>query len=378
MKIVQKSALTILLCVQLIAGCQQDAAVAAQTANSIRIDHYVSHVSSVPAMSGFVAQLYVRERQVTDTLASNAGNGQVVLFVHGAGTPAEVAFDVPVPSFSWMEYLAQQGFGVFAMDMTGYGRSTRPLIMNDQCNLSAEQQQELFDESCSPSYSFAATTMASDWDDIDAVVMYLQKLRGVEKVHLVGWSQGGPRAAGYAALHPDKVANIVLLAPAYSRTLPATADQAAIAGTAMTKQSREDFFGNWDRQSSCTDQYDAQVAEVIWQDMLASDPVGASWGSGVRRAPRTPTFGWTTQEVSATQTPIMMVIGKLDGQVNPQAVSDFYDDLGSSQKVLLEMPCASHNAMWEKDAQQLYEASLQWLLNTSYSGSSSGKFVLEK
>ena len=30
----------------------------------------------------------------------------VVLFVHGAGTPAEVSFDVPYKDYSWMAYLA--------------------------------------------------------------------------------------------------------------------------------------------------------------------------------------------------------------------------------------------------------------------------------
>ena len=65
---------------------------------------------------------------------------RVALFVHGAGTPAEVAFDVPYQDYSWMAYLAHAGFDAFSMDMTGYGRSTRPTPMNDPCNLSREQQ----------------------------------------------------------------------------------------------------------------------------------------------------------------------------------------------------------------------------------------------
>ena len=64
-----------------------------------------------------------------------------MLFVHGAGTPAEVAFDVPYQDYSWMAYLARAGFDVFSMDTTGYGRSTRPAAMNDPCNLSQEQQK---------------------------------------------------------------------------------------------------------------------------------------------------------------------------------------------------------------------------------------------
>lgn len=347
-----------------------------QTAAPAYREHYVALQSTAPSMPGQFAQLYLRER-LADTTLSEDGKGQVVLFVHGAGTPAEVAFDVPQAAYSWMLYLARHGFNTYAVDMTGYGRSTRPTVMNDRCNLSAEQQQELFGNSCSPSFASAATTMASDWDDIDAAVDFLRSKHGVDRVHLVAWSQGGPRAAGYAYKQPGKVDRLVLLAPAYNREAAVTAEQAPVAGAAMTKQSRADFFAGWQRQTSCERQVDAQVAELIWQDMLASDPVGATWGDGVRRAPRTPTFGWTPKEVAATQAPVLTVIGLLDAQVLPERAHEFHADLGTSNKVLLELPCASHNAMWEKDAQLLFEASRQWLLDGTWQGNSSGSYTLE-
>ena len=45
--------------------------------------------------------------------------------------------------YSWMAYLAQAGFDAFSVDMTGYGRSTRPPAMNDPCNLAPNQQAAL-------------------------------------------------------------------------------------------------------------------------------------------------------------------------------------------------------------------------------------------
>lgn len=350
---------------------------AASAQGPLRTDHFVPVVSTVPSMQGQTALLYVRERAAADVAASADLDGKVVLFIHGAGTPAEVAFDVPVAGYSWMAYLAERGFDTFSMDMTGYGPSTRPTVMNDRCNLSAEQQMQEFGSTCPPTYPDAATTMASDWNDIDAVVSYLKQLRGVDTVHLVGWSQGGPRSAGYAALHPENIGNVVVLAPAYNRVAFATAAEAPIAGDVMTKQSHADFSANWDRQVGCENQYDPAVADVIWADMLATDPVGSTWGSGVRRAPRVPTFGWTTEVVANTQTPIMMVVGTHDGQVNPERVREFYADLGAAQKVYLEMHCSSHNAMWERDAAQLFEATYQWLTTTTYQGKSTGNFDLE-
>ena len=114
---------------------------------------------------------------------------RVALFIHGAGTPAEVAFDVPYHDYSWMAYLAQAGFDVFSMDMTGYGRSTRPPAMNDPCNLTREQQAAyvpaLIAAPCAPSYAHQMTTLASDWHDIDAVVDHIRALRHVDKLSLL-------------------------------------------------------------------------------------------------------------------------------------------------------------------------------------------------
>ena len=87
----------------------------ADSAQLLSIDHYVAVRSTAPSMNGQTAQLYVRERVEGRSLLH--GSSGVVLFVHGAGTPAEVAFDVPYGDYSWMAYLAHGGFDVFSMDI---------------------------------------------------------------------------------------------------------------------------------------------------------------------------------------------------------------------------------------------------------------------
>jgi len=188
----------------------------------LTIDYYVRVKSTVPSIAEQTAQIYVRERTKAATALRNSNlSGRVVLFVHGAGTPAEVAFDVPYEDYSWMAYLAKAGFDVFSMDTTGYGRSTRPPAMNDPCNLSQEQQKTFIPGFlpglCPPVYTRNVTTIASDWNDIDAVVDYIRAARHVDRVSMVAWSLGGPRAGGYAARHAEKVQKLVLLAPAYGR-----------------------------------------------------------------------------------------------------------------------------------------------------------------
>jgi pimeloyl-ACP methyl ester carboxylesterase len=117
------------------------AAAPPESEHLIGVDHYVLVHSAVPAIQGQTAAIYVREVVLPGTVARDRALGdKVVLFIHGAGTPAEVSFDAQYGDYSWMAFLAKAGLDVFAMDMTGYGRSTRPAAMNDPCNLSKEQQ----------------------------------------------------------------------------------------------------------------------------------------------------------------------------------------------------------------------------------------------
>ncbi len=360
------------------------AGLSAQTRSEARkvlsVDHTVAVKSIVPAIAGQTAQIYVRER-VAEGLTTPAAD-RVVLFVHGAGTPAEVAFDVPMGDYSWMAHLAKAGFDAFSMDTTGYGRSTRPAAMDDPCNLSEEQQKQfvpkLIAAPCKATYPGQLTTIASDWHDIDAVVDHIRKLRNVQKVSLIAWSLGGPRAGGYAAQHPDKVHRLVLLAPAYGRDAAAEPPALPRPGTVFNTQSRAEFDANWDRQIGCDNQVDPKVRDAVWAEMLASDPVGAAWGAGVRRAPSTTTGGFNKAMIGGMKTPTLIVAGALDKQVTPERVRAAYDDLGSSDKVLIDLACASHNAMWEANHLILFNASLEWLSEGTVSGTRSGVLQLGK
>ncbi len=346
----------------------------------LRVDHYVRVRSIAPSMNGQISQVYVREVvQAGSALrASAAGSKGIVLFIHGAGTPAEVAFDVPYADYSWMAFLARAGFDVFSMDMTGYGRSSRPGPMNEPCNLTREQQAQFVTGTCpAAATSERATTIDSDWHDIDGVVDYLRKLRGVEKLNLVGWSLGGPRAGGYAAQHPEKVMRIALLSPAYPRTPTAGANrQASAVGlrAPFNTQSRAEFDANWDRQLGCPDQLEMPARESVWAEMLAADPVGATWGTGVRRAPNVAAGGkgWNAEVVGKMRIPALFIAPIHDKQALPDGVRKLHGDYGAEEKVFVDLACTSHNALWEKNHLLLFRASLEWFNSGKVNGSASG------
>src|SRR4051812_11282472 len=176
---IRLSAFTLAIAATL-AGCASPPPGALQTT-----EHRVPVTSTAPAMRGQTAQLYVRE-----VVPAGSAKLPAVLFVHGAGTPAEVSFDSKMEDYSWMRQVARAGFDVFSVSLTGYGGSTRPAAMNEPCNIVKAQQTPYVPAACAPKYSGPITTMTSDWNDIDAAVEYVKRLRGVERVSLVGWSQG--------------------------------------------------------------------------------------------------------------------------------------------------------------------------------------------
>ena len=244
----------------------------------VTVDRFVPHTSTVPANQGQRVGLFVREklgRDLADRIAAGERpDGKVVLFVHGGSIPSVPDYDLPYKDYSWMEYLAAAGYDTFAMDQSGYGLSPRPM-MDDPCNMDAENRAIVTPNplagDCEPSYRHGLTTSQSDWDEVGRVVDYIRDLRGVDTVSLVGWSAGGPRTAGFAARHPDKVDKIVLLAPAYRRNSPSEPPSGLPRGAAPMRLQTQDALenGRWRSTVACDAQIDPGIQEVIWQTVLA-------------------------------------------------------------------------------------------------------------
>ena len=67
-----------------------------------------------------------------------------------------------------------------------------------------------------------------------------------------------------------------------------------------------------------------------------------------------------------------MVAGALDRQVPLDRVKAAFSDLGAPDKVLLDLGCASHNAMWEANHLLLFAASREWLASGTVNGIRNG------
>src|SRR5258706_13821023 len=141
----------------------------------------------------------------------------------------------------------------------------------------------------------------------------------------------------------------------------------------MRAQSRKTCDDNWKRQVGCPDQIEPDAADAVWREMIASDPVGAKWGEGVRRAPNVPNSGFNKAMVSQMRTPFAMVSGAHDKQLPPERVRTLYRDLGSKDKVFVDLASTSHNAMWEPNRELFFTATLEWLRDGKLKAVSDGE-----
>jgi pimeloyl-ACP methyl ester carboxylesterase len=145
-------------------------------------------VSGLRLQSG----LFLRER-----LPRGEPRG-IVLFVHGA-TVGSVLFDLPAPGLSILDACAADGWAAYAVDLRGYGRSTRSSAMDLPPHLCPLQ-----------------CTGADAIEDIRETVEFTLHRRQSQSLTLVGGSWGSLTSARFAITNPTTIRRLILLAPLYT------------------------------------------------------------------------------------------------------------------------------------------------------------------
>src|SRR6185436_18730548 len=139
---------------------------------------------------------------------------------------------------------------------------------------------------CKPAYGFQLINSQSDWDELNTVVDFIRDLDGVDKVHLISWSQGSFRIGPYAVQHPDKVASLFLYAPIYNPAFRSGIGPGDFSppvkqpqpGTSMTLTTKADLLTLWNAEKRCEGQLEEGIQDLAWNAIMANDPVGRQWG----------------------------------------------------------------------------------------------------
>ena len=340
-------------------------------------DHFVTHRSTLLSNLNQPVGIFVREKVLHRYANSKR---PVVLFVHGATVPSVPDFDLNFEDYNWMAYLARRGFRVYAMDLSGYGVSPRPL-MDDPCQVAPQYRESLNQEVasvvCNNHSGHEFNTIHDDWAEIDTVVDHLRRTNRLKTIDMVGWSAGGPRVGGYLAKYPEKVARAMLYAP--SPTLNKDPQKQAPLGHAVSLQSREDFeLKRWDPDVRCSNQVTQKARDAVWSEVMKWDSTGAVWGPkdvGVMRGRIASQFNWTPDMAQKVVTPTLVVVGEFDRLAERKSV---YDQISSKQKVFVGVDCASHFMLWEKQRHILHQTSYEWFGKGTIQGRSDGVFNVDE
>jgi pimeloyl-ACP methyl ester carboxylesterase len=331
-------------------------AVANETDGLRVTDYFINHTSNEP----FYAQqnldpsviLHVREVVLAGRERTVAKDGKILLLVHGATFPGYVAFDTDYENVSLMRYFAQAGWDTFALDLEGYGLSTRPMIMDEPT---------AFPDSKAPMHGDVTV------HDIERVVDFISVLRRVDKVHLLGWSTGADLEAPlYAIRHPDKVARLVLFGVGYD--VPESMDErrkrAAADEAAKVLYSRPSSVARWAGLGTKEEFVVPGAFEAYRKAHLASDPKSGELGGAVRwPAGRSvdPDLSKPFFDASKITVPTLVIRGDADTWATRENNQRLMDALGSEAKEYVEIPNAGHVLHFEKTNMQFYQAVQDFL-----------------
>ena len=278
-------------------------------------------------------RIYLWEKRTEGRQGTFSRSGKVVLLVHGGTWSGRPDFDLQIRDYSLMDFLAKNGYDVWAIDIHGYGHSDKT------------------DKDWSDAQSAAA--------DIAAGVEYITKLRGVGKVDLLGWSAGTQRAGFYAMRHPERVAKLVLYAPIWKGTAQyreRARQRIENAGQPLTQYrvntqtaARSDFV---EGQLAADPQYEEDVVAAYATEALQSDPKSPNTFVEYKNLP--------ILDPTEITVPTMIIFGEYDYFAKEEDLLPFFSRLQTREKQLVLLPHAGHATMLEKDHRRFQYAVLSF------------------
>jgi pimeloyl-ACP methyl ester carboxylesterase len=286
---------------------------------------------------------------------------RTLVFVHGATYPASTAFDLELGGLSWMDYIARRGFDVYLLDLPGYGRSTRPPVMDGP----ADEGQPV-------------ETTAQAVADYAAVADWVRKRRHLAKLDVVGWSWGTTIAGGFAAEHPDETNRLVLYAPVWlggsnpllSTSAPAAASRPLGAYRLVTADDALKRWLNGVPEDKQADLIPKGWFETWRKATWATDPKAASHDPPSLRAPNGVMLdfgrfwgqGQTTYDPAAITAPTLMIQAEWDHDTPPARSQGLFPKLThAAWKQYVLIGEGTHTVIMERNRMLLFQAVQHFL-----------------
>jgi pimeloyl-ACP methyl ester carboxylesterase len=282
--------------------------------------------------------------------ATTFGAERTIVMVHGATYSSGSLYDVPLGGFSFLDYLADGGYDVYALDVRGYGGSSRPHEMEEP----GDRNPPRIDT------AIGVRDLATAVDNV------LTRNR-LSKLNVFGMSWGGAVAGAYVSRNCDKVNKLVVLAPLWLsdraipldtgdalncyRLVPVLESKARWLNTAPSRGRRdlipEGWFDQWAKMT---------LAEDPWSETVAPQMLRATNGpiQDIRDY-------WTVNrkfyEPRDITVPVLLVHGEWDVDVPLEVARSFYSELiNAPYRRWVEIGEATHMLLLEKNRLQAFKA----------------------
>ncbi|RED36526.1 alpha/beta hydrolase [Paenibacillus sp. VMFN-D1] len=302
-------------------------------------------------------ELYVRNKRPASM--NTFTNEKTIVMVHGATYPIGSLYDVELDGFTFLDYLASHGYDVYAVDVRGYGGSTRPPEMEQPAD-------------SNPPLVRTETGVR----DLGSAVDFVLKYRNLSKVNVLGMSWGGTVAGAYTSRNNDKVNKLILVAPQWLSTKPVPIDTGGPLGSyrlvpvGSTKERWLSAAPEDKRGDLIPEGWFEQWTEAT----LASDPGSQSDHPGQIRATNGPILDireyWTANrafyEPKEITVPVLLVHAEWDIDVPLDLAQNFFTSLtGAVYRRWVEIGEGTHMVLLEKNRMQAFQA-IRGFLDESY------------
>ena len=267
-------------------------------------------------------KVYLWEKYHKDFAKTFKQTNKIVLLVHGGTWTGRPDFDLQIRDYSLMDFLAKNGYDVWAIDIHGYGKS------------------EKTDKDWSDTASAA--------NDIGAAVDYIAKQNSVEKISILGWSWGTQTTGLYTMKHPEKVDKLILYAMGWKglekhRAMPLPKDQYRINNEAA---ARSDFIAG---------QYEEDVVAKYVTEALAAAPKSPN-GVFVDFISKMPIL-----QPEQIKVPTLIIYPEKDFLATKDEALEFFGRLGTTYKSYVFLPEGGHAILLEKNYKKFQSVVLGFL-----------------
>lgn len=298
-------------------------------------------------------ELLVRNKRLS-SIESFAAE-RTILMVHGATYPIESLFDIELDGFSFLDFLASHGYDVYAVNVRGYGRSTRPPEMEQP----AEHNPPL-------------VRTETGVRDFGAAVDFILKRNHLSKINVFGMSWGGTVAGAYASKNNDKLNKLVLVVPQWVSSKPIPLDPGGPIGS-YRYVAAGNMKARW-LSAAPEDKRNDLLPEgwfEKWADVtIASDPSSQKRTPPSILATNGPiqdvreywALGKKFYEPKDLTVPVLLVHAEWDIDVPIDSAKELFSEItGAPYKRWVEIGEGTHMVMLEKNRLQVFQAVQQFL-----------------